>query len=50
MKTVLHEFSTELMCDSMPLASPAITMPLRPTGTSSRTSVGNAWSLSARPG
>ena len=49
-KTVLHEFSTELMCDSIPLARPAITMPLRPTGTSSRTRVGNAWSLSARLG
>jgi len=48
--TVLLELSTELICDNMPLASPAITMPLSPTGTSVRTSVGNAWSVSLRPG
>ena len=48
--TVLLELSTELICDNIPLASPAITIPLRPTGTSSRTSDGNAWSLSFSPG
>jgi len=48
-KTVLLELSTELICDNMPLASPAITTPLRPAGTSSRTSNGNAWSVSFSP-
>jgi len=48
--TVLLELSTELICDNMPLASPAITTPLKPTGTSSRTSIGKAWSVSFSQG